>query len=165
MSQLAVTIDGRRHNVEVDLSRFQEGVYLVTVDGEEIPVTLPDADIPFAQLEWMIVGDRPYELHFDTELSWLRAYSGLHKIDVRDLEAKVMRPASGDGRIKAPIPGLIARLLVDVGDDVVVDQPIAVLEAMKMENEIRSPTAGKVLSIQVEPGHSVVRSEVLAEIG
>lgn len=165
MSQLAVTIDGRRHNVEIDLSRFQEGVYLVTVDGEEIPVTLPDADIPFAHLEWMIVGDRPYELHFDTELSWLRAYSGLHKIDVRDLEAKVMRPASGDGRIKAPIPGLIARLLVDVGDDVVVDQPIAVLEAMKMENEIRSPTAGKVLSIQVEPGHSVVRSEVLAEIG
>jgi biotin carboxyl carrier protein len=76
----------------------------------------------------------------------------------------VARPASTDARIKAPIPGVIVRLLVEVGQEVAADQPVLVLEAMKMENEIRAARAGTVASMHVQPGQSVKLHELLAEI-
>ena len=65
---------------------------------------------------------------------------------------------------KAPIPGLIARVLVEKGQQVSADDALIVLEAMKMENEIRAPRSGVVTSIQVKPGDSVVRNTVLVEV-
>ncbi|NTW03838.1 MAG: acetyl-CoA carboxylase biotin carboxyl carrier protein subunit, partial [Oscillochloris sp.] len=87
-----------------------------------------------------------------------------HMLHVRDMEASVSRPASADTRIKAPIPGVIVRLLVEVGQEVEADQPVLMLEAMKMENEIRAARAGRVASLNVQPGQSVKLHEVLAEI-
>ncbi len=69
----------------------------------------------FDRIEWMVVGDHPYELVLDRHLRWLQANDGRHTIEVRDLDATVTRPVSGDGRVKAPIPGLITRLMVDEG--------------------------------------------------
>ena len=115
-------------------------------------------------MAWMVVGKRPYELVFDHDLHWIKAYGGMHQIEVRDLEAVISRPRSGDGRIKAPIPGLITRLLVEPGDEVEAGQPMLVLEAMKMENIIRANRAGTVAAIPVSPGQTVMNNEVLAEI-
>lgn len=164
MSKLAVTLSGHTFEVEVkqippDGSRFS-----VVVNGETVFVTIPSASRPTANLDWLIIDDRPYELIYDTELHWIRAYSGIHRLEVRDMEASFMRPPSGDGRVKAPIPGLITHILVAVGEEVQVGQPLLVLEAMKMENEIRSPAAGTVVSLHVQSGQSVLRSEVMAEI-
>ena len=74
------------------------------------------------------------------------------------------RPASTDARIKAPIPGIVVRLLVEVGQEVMADQPVLVLEAMKMENEIRAARSGRVASLHAQPGQSVKLHELLAEI-
>jgi len=65
----------------------------------------------------------------------------------------------------APIPGTIVRYLVKEGDQVKADAGIVLLEAMKMENEIVSPVAGKVKSINFKAGDKVSGGAVLAIIG
>lgn len=89
----------------------------------------------------------------------------MHRVEVQDRTVAIVRPVSGDGRIKAPIPGLITRVLVQQGDQVEVGQPVLLLEAMKMENEIVAPRAGTVLRLSALPGKSVILNEELAEIG
>ena len=72
--------------------------------------------------------------------------------------------ARGEQAVVAPMPGRVVRLLVSTGDEVVARQPIVVVEAMKMENELRSPKAGHVKEIAVKPGQSVEAGRVLAVI-
>lgn len=164
MSKLAVTVDGQRFEIEMVLTADCEQGCVVKVNGEEVQISIPESGVPGPNFEWMIIDGRPYELTVDDHLRWLRAYSGIHAIDIQDREARVTRPRSGDGRIKAPIPGLITRILVQVGEQVKAEQPVIVLEAMKMENEIRAPFDGKVRSIAVSAGETVTRNTVLAEI-
>ncbi len=164
MSKLAVMLGGHTFEIEVKWIPPDGKPFPVVVNGETVSVVVPAANRPGADLEWIIVDDRPYELVFDAELRWIRSYSGIHRLEVRDMEATFARPPSGDGRVKAPIPGLITRVIVSVGQAVQVGQPLLVLEAMKMENEIRSPAAGFVTSLHVQSGQSVARGEVMAEI-
>jgi biotin carboxyl carrier protein len=72
--------------------------------------------------------------------------------------------ADGEQTIVAPMPGRIVRLLVARGDEVAARQPIIVVEAMKMENELRSPKTGRVKEIAVGAGESVEAGRVLAVI-
>jgi biotin carboxyl carrier protein len=164
MSKLSVTIDGHTFVVELHIPPGCDGKKLTAiVDGQELPIAVSSVD-GLEQIEWLVVEDRPQEIVVDRDLHWLRATTGLHHFEVRDLEATVARPVSGDGRIKAPIPGLITRVLVQVGDQVEAGQPILVLEAMKMENEIRAPRAGIVSRLDIAPNQAVALHEVLAEI-
>lgn len=164
MSKLAVTLGGHTFEVEVKWIPPDGKCFPVIVNGETVYVTIPAASRPTADLEWVIVDDRPYELIYDAELRWIRAYTGIHRLEVRDMEATFTRPPSSDGRVKAPIPGLVTRVVVAVGDEVQMGQPLLILEAMKMENEIRSPRFGTVVSLHTQAGQSVMRGEVLAEI-
>lgn len=164
MSKLAVTIDGRTFEVDLMLTSQCGNKCIVTVDGTSVLITVPNLNEPEQALNWMIIDERPYELMADDNLHWMRAWSGLHRLEIQDLEAKVTRPRSGDGRVKAPIPGLITRVLVSEGETVEADQTIIVLEAMKMENEIRAPFEGVVGSVSVTRGQTVMRNEVLAEV-
>ena len=164
MSQLTVTVDNRKFEIELALSPQCGQECMVVVDGREIPVTLPDLHESAAALEWMIIGGRPYELTVDKDLRWLKDYCGLHKIEILDQEAKTRRPVSGDGRIKAPIPGLISRVLVAEGEKAQANQTLFILEAMKMENEIRAPFDGTIRSVSVTPGQTVAQNDVLATL-
>ncbi len=69
--------------------------------------------------------------------------------------------AHGEQSVLAPMPGRVVRVLVAVGDEVAVRQPVVVVEAMKMENELRSPKAGRVKELNVAPGTSVDAGRVL----
>jgi biotin carboxyl carrier protein len=113
----------------------------------------------------MLIDSRPYEVVVDTNLHWLRASTGLHRLEVRDLETAVVRPASEDGRVRAPIPGTITKILKEPGSTVETGQIIFILEAMKMENPIGAPKAGVFVDLKVKPGQRVMLNEVLAEIG
>jgi biotin carboxyl carrier protein len=62
------------------------------------------------------------------------------------------------------MPGRVVNLLVKPGDEVAADQGIVVVEAMKMENELKTPKAGKVLEIRVSVGQAVEKGEILAVI-
>ena len=72
--------------------------------------------------------------------------------------------AAIDGVIAAPMQGTIVKVHVKAGDRVETNQPICVLEAMKMENEVRSPAAGEVVDLRVQPGDTVATGAVIAII-
>jgi len=164
MSKVEVTLGGHTFEIEVNLNLRANDDLPVTVNGATLRVTVPDLDAPIDQMEWIIVDDHPREIVIDADLRWVRDYTGVHFLDVRDLDTHVTRPTSRDGRIKAPIPGQIKVVLVTEGDRVEAGQPLFILEAMKMENEIHAPKAGLVSQIAVKPGQDVTRHEVLAEI-
>jgi pyruvate carboxylase subunit B len=62
------------------------------------------------------------------------------------------------------MPGKIIRVLAKAGDEVQKDQPLLVMEAMKMENELRSPSSGRVEAIRAQPGSAVEKGTVLVEL-
>jgi biotin carboxyl carrier protein len=72
--------------------------------------------------------------------------------------------AHGEQTVVAPMPGRVVRVLVAAGDEVERRQPVVVVEAMKMENELRSPKAGRVKDVTVTPGTSVEAGRVLVVI-
>jgi biotin carboxyl carrier protein len=72
--------------------------------------------------------------------------------------------AEGEQAIVAPMPGRVVRVLVAPGDAVAARQGVVVVEAMKMENELRSPKAGRVKDVQVAPGTSVEAGRILVVI-
>jgi len=162
MTRLLITLDGQGY--EVDLDAVGGDTCRVTVNDEVLSVAVPQSDATVVDVEWVIVNGWPYEIAFDANLQWLKAYDGLHSVEVQDLNQRVARPRSGDGRVKAPIPGLISRILVEPGVAVTAGQPLVILEAMKMENEIRAPFDGVVQSVGVAVGQTVLRNTVLVEV-
>lgn len=162
MTSVMVTIDGTPY--EVELGPASGDAHTVTVNGETLTVILPRPESVVTELDWLIINGWPYELVFDPNLQWIKAYDGLHSLEIHDRNQRVARPRSGDGRIKAPIPGLISRILVAPGESVVAGQALVVLEAMKMENEIRAPFDGVVSSVSATVGQTAPRGQVLAEV-
>ena len=162
MTRLLVTLDGLAY--EVELGAVSGDTCQVTVNGEALTVTVPHPETTVVDTEWLIVNGWPYEIGFDAGLQWLKAYDGLHTVEIQDLNQRVTRPRSGDGRVKAPIPGLISRILVEPGATVSAGQPLLILEAMKMENEIRAPFEGVVVSVSAAVGQTVLRNQMLAEV-
>lgn len=73
-------------------------------------------------------------------------------------------PAGGKG-VKSPLPGVILEVKVNVGDEVKKGQTIAILEAMKMENNINADRDGKIIAINVKAGDSVLEGTDLVIIG
>jgi biotin carboxyl carrier protein len=72
--------------------------------------------------------------------------------------------AGGRAQIKAPMPGKVVRVMVEVGQAVEAGQPVVVVEAMKMQNELKSPKAGAVVELRAEVGSTVNAGDVLAVI-
>ena len=71
---------------------------------------------------------------------------------------------NGNRVIKSPMPGLVLRINKNVGDQIEEGEPLILLEAMKMENEIRSPSSGIVSEIYVQPHSSVEKNQTLLTI-
>jgi biotin carboxyl carrier protein len=164
MSVLAVTIDG--YTYEIDLGSIPPGAtaFNVEVNGESVDVILPDPEATPDGRARFIVAGRPYEVSLDRELRWIHSQDGVHQLEIQDLDLSQRRPAPGDGRVKAPIPGLVTRVMVSPGDEVQAGQPLLILEAMKMENEIRAPRDGEIERLNVRPGQQVALQQVLVEV-
>jgi biotin carboxyl carrier protein len=163
MSKLNVTINGATYDVELDQHQRPDADLTVVVDGETLHVIVPELNNPDAP-GWLLIDGRPNEVTVDRNLHWIKSSRGVNRLELRDRETAVARPASADGRIKAPIPGQIARVLVAVGDAVEVGQSLMILEAMKMENHVRAPRAGKIDQLHVAAGQTVTLHALLAEI-
>lgn len=163
MNKLRVTLEGRVFTLDIQEQPNAPGRYIARVDGQDLKIILPHAGSAEA-LNWMIIDGRSHELAFDPEARWVYTNRGRYAVEIREEGQSGIRTASGDGRIKAPIPGIITRLLVKPGDQVSVGQPLLGLEAMKMENEIRAPKSGTVSQIAVAAGKTVILGELLIEI-
>lgn len=70
--------------------------------------------------------------------------------------------AGGKATLTAPMPGKVVRVFCTVGDEVAAEQGLLVVEAMKMQNEVLAPKAGKVIEVRVREGQTVNAGEVLA---
>ena len=82
---------------------------------------------------------------------------------IRELSAATAGP-SGPAPLIAPMPGLIVRVNVAPGDSVRAGQGLIVMDAMKMENELRASSGGVVKSVRATPGTAVERGTVLVEL-
>lgn len=180
MSKIAVTIDNRTFHVELDAQNPAEVGWSLCVDGERVEVIVPQVhasqapDSHFSgrsseesgdvEMDWLVIGDRPYEIMVDPDLQWIHSQGRTYQVGVRDIEAARTQLPRSDGRVKAPIPGQITRVLVEAGQHVDAGGTLFILEAMKMENHILAPFSGVVRSLDAAVGQSVLLNQVLAEI-
>jgi len=73
-------------------------------------------------------------------------------------------PGDTEGIVTAPMQGTIVKVHHDAGEAVELGEPVCVLEAMKMENEIKAPTGGEIVDLRVQPGDTVAAGAVLMVI-
>lgn len=164
--------------------------YLVDVNGERVEVALEEGGARLDEVLWsthleqvdgtpvhlLRIGDAVHRVVVarGEERGRYTLWIGAHRYDVdavdertrtiRELTAAAGGP-QGPRPLVAPMPGLIVRLHVAVGDVVAAGQPLVSMEAMKMENELRAPAAGTVTAIVVAPGQPVDKGAVLVELG
>ncbi|MGB7730075.1 MAG: biotin/lipoyl-containing protein [Candidatus Acidiferrum sp.] len=159
------SLTGKTKHV-VDLEK-DGASYKVSLDGKPV-----DADVILAapNAVSVILDGAVFEIHIAPSLDGTyKLQTGPHEFqaDVRDPRAWHGRKqgaleAEGRQQIIAPMPGKVIRLLVNVGDEVEVGQGLVVVEAMKMQNEIRSPKKGKVERLQAKEGQAINAGDVLA---
>ena len=145
----------------------------VTVTGRRIPASL--ADIEGTPVRMVTIGDRVHRVVVRRRESkghyvlWIDGYTyDVEALDertrtIRDLTAEAAGP-TGPRPLVAPMPGLIVRVLVGPGDTVQEGQGLVVMEAMKMENELRAVAAGRVRAVQAQPGMAVEKGALLVEL-
>ncbi len=119
------------------------------------------------------IGDRGYRIHAArSDDGWVVRIGGRTvRVRVEDERTRRIREmagqdlgAGGGGEVRAPMPGRIVRILVDVGQEVEPGTPLLTIEAMKMENELRAERGGIVARIEVEEGETVNQDAVLAVV-
>ena len=149
-SQYRVNLDGQPLEVEARLLR--PGVLSLLIAGRSHRVVLEGDVLPGDGSDLAIFweGKRlPYRLEDQRSLKTRRAHTG---------------GADGLKVIKASMPGRVVRILVGPGETVKANQGVVVIEAMKMQNELKSPKAGTVLEMRAIPGDTVTAGDVLAVI-
>jgi biotin carboxyl carrier protein len=160
---LEVEVDGVLRRVAMER---EDGSYQVEIDGRSIQVDICE---PVPGVLSLLMDGRSYRcvrtVFADEETI---AVSGLqHRvavIDPRSLRGQRRRPGAGNGtlQIKASMPGRVARVLVTPGETVVAHQGVVVIEAMKMQNELKAPRDGHIAEVRVAAGDKVTSGQVLA---
>jgi biotin carboxyl carrier protein len=160
-----VTLDGETY--EVDLSDHG-----ATVNGEPVEAELTAK--PGTHTRHLTIGGHSHALHVaagETKGEWDFHLDGeRYAATVRHqrqhaiaaMTGATARP-QGPRPVKAPMPGLIVRVQVQPGDLVQPGQGVIIIEAMKMENELRTETACRVGQVHVKPGQAVEKGTVLIE--
>ena len=146
---------------------LEDTTYKIAVDGNSILVDGQPFVVGFEEGRVLVDGTP-----FDVVLQENRATVGgiAYELGVEGLEEERAGPraaaaaVSSVGAVTAIMPGKIIRLLVAPGDEVAKDDVVCILEAMKMENELKAPIAGTVKTLYVQPGQDVEMGAVLAEI-
>lgn len=160
---LEVEVDGAARRIA--LERSGTG-YVVHMDGRAIPADLCE---PMPGVLSLLMEGRSYRCvrtSFADEQT-MTVSGRRHRVavaDPRSLSAQRKRPGAGNGatQVKTSMPGRVARVLVAVGDAVVAQQGIVVIEAMKMQNELKAARDGSVVEVRVAAGDTVTSGQVLA---
>jgi biotin carboxyl carrier protein len=167
-----VDVAGRTRSVSVERAGGAQGHYRVAIDGTEYIV---DA-VRIGEHGLSLMGQLPCAFSRDVQVTPAGARGEvLVSFEGRITSATVNgrrtgrvaeagAHAPGEQSVVAPMPGRVVRVLVGVGDDVAARQPVVVVEAMKMENELRAPKPGRVKEVTVTPGTSVDAGRVLVVI-
>jgi biotin carboxyl carrier protein len=162
-----VIVDGKTHHVELTRG---ENLWSCKVDDQEIEV---DAALTARDVMSVLVDGKAYEIKRERSLQGelhMVIGSARYAVDVQDPRSLRTRRAvagseAGPQKIKAAMPGKIVRILVNEKDEVKSGQGIIVMEAMKMQNELKSPKDGRVQKILTAEGSTVNAGDTLAIIG
>ncbi|MGZ3709773.1 MAG: acetyl-CoA carboxylase biotin carboxyl carrier protein subunit [Bdellovibrionota bacterium] len=173
MSELTGKV-AKRELLWKTVPRGAQGSTQVVVDGKMLDVAWRrDGDGLWLELAGGLSGfDFQGELNDDGRMIYQvtrrgsdEAWSGLSYLRAGELEASASVGGAKKGvRVRAQMPGKIIRILVKSGQSVEKDQPILVMEAMKMENEIRAPQAGRIPEVKVTEGQAVETGADLCKI-
>ncbi len=120
----------------------------------------------------IIIGNRSFDMDVVREGEELIVFSraGVTRLTLENAARKITRGAgrgrevSGRAEMRAMMPGRVVSVLVQQGDEVEAGQGVVVVEAMKMENELKSPKKGKVAEVKVVAGQTVEKGELLVVI-
>jgi len=159
-----VTLLDRQVEVEVDGDR-------VTVDGRTYEASL--GSVPGTPVRQLLLDGHSEAIALEGGAAgrWVLTRRGerveLEVIDERTRHIRGLTGASdrslGPAALKAPMPGLVVRVQVETGQSVGAGAGVVVLEAMKMENELRTSAAGIVAAVRVRAGEAVEKGQVLVE--
>jgi biotin carboxyl carrier protein len=147
----SIRIDGEpvgTTDSDIDIVETEPGVYSILTSSAALTGAV-SFEARVAGNEITIAGKR-FRFELEDPRQWKRAAHG--------------PGAHGGGSITASMPGKIVRVLVSVGDEVSAGQGILVVEAMKMQNEMKSPRDGRVTAIAVKENDSVNAGMLLAKI-
>ncbi len=157
-----VTINGKNYRLE--LSR-EDGRWSCRVDGREIEV---DAVLARPDVLSLRIGNQAYEVKCERVAGDLHLWVGSERFatEIRDPRSFRGRARTvddhGPKKLIAPMPGKVVRVLVSQGTEVEAGTGLLVVEAMKMQNEIKSPKKGTIQKILVSEGATVNSGDVLA---
>jgi biotin carboxyl carrier protein len=168
--KLGVELDGKLRTVEIgpDATRANGDVHW-TIDGRALKA---DATEVAPGIYSILIGGSSFEVRVEPNAAALRI-----TVAGREYAARIRDPrqwrrnrgaaieAEGSQRVIAPMPGKVVRVLAKVGDAIEAGKGILVVEAMKMQNEVRSPKSGKIERLLVSEGQAVSAGEVLAVVG
>ena len=165
--KIDIELNGRKHQISMQPDPEKEGVRIM-LDGE-----LCEADVTLQQPNVLsiLLGGNSYRILLDRRAEGAAVVLGEHRMpyrveDPRSLRSRAQGAASDTGArpVLAPMPGRIVRTLVQLGDEVEAQQGVVVIEAMKMQNELKSPKAGRVTRLAAVVGATVQAGEVLVVI-
>ena len=154
---------------EVELQPLAHGRWRVRVDGSEFE--LSSEAMPDGRLR--LVGGAPAEGGSGVTVAEVTPEGARRFVRLGVLDFVLERAGSGkvragagghDGGLSAPMPGVITKVMVVVGDEVTRGQPLLALEAMKMEHLIRAPREGRVKRVGASPGQMVQAGAELVEL-
>jgi len=165
-----VSVNGAEHVVE--LSEVM-GELRVRYDGRELEARYDEVD-RLGQVALYLgggEGDRAYAVSIEGGAAEVQVTVAghLYQVVLEDERERAAHDAErtrtkGGGELKSIMPGVVIKLLVKAGDAVAKDQPLLILEAMKMQNEILAPAAGKVTALHVREGQAVASGAKLASL-
>ncbi len=164
--KLQIEIDGHSRRVEIEPGEAP-GRWLVRIDGELVEA---DARLLRPGVLSLLIQGRAHRVVLDQDSSdpalCLRHQRVPYRVeDPRSLRSRRRHTgADGPAVLKASMPGRVVRVLVGKGQPVAAHQGIVVIEAMKMQNELKSPREGHVADLRVAPGDTVSSGDVLAVI-
>ena len=160
-----VTIDGTVFRLDLDLDRGT-GQWRCRVNGRDLAI---DAVLTQSDVLSFLIDGKAYQIRRERLSSEMRIWVGdqsyaAEVTDPRSLRNRRSRADSGKGprHLVAPMPGKVVRFLVAENSPVDAGQGVVVVEAMKMQNEIKSPKKGIVLKLSVAEGAAVNAGDVLA---
>lgn len=165
MSKYLVSVEGKTYTIEINQDDR------VLVDGREVNVDFHsiDRDVLYS----LLLDNHSYEAVIEERdgAHQVLLRGRLYSVDVQDEQrtrliqgSRGFSPPTGEILIKAPMPGLIVKVPVTEGQEIQAGQNVVILESMKMENELKSPRAGTVTRVKVQPKDSVEKGQVLVTI-
>ena len=159
-----VTVNGRDYRVELESQ--ENGTWLCRVNGEQVAV---DSTSTTSGVLSLLIAGESYEIIANPAQQQIAIGTTRYSIEVRDPRSWRSRRAragadKGAKRIVAPMPGKIVRVIAPNGTQVEQGSGVVVIEAMKMQNELKSPKKGQVTKMLATEGAAVNAGDVLAVI-